>query len=200
MDLPIEDSSATFDTHADVVCSALDGCDGDVVAVGHSYGGIVLPLVAARHPVRHLVYLCAYAPDIGRSLSDQLRDDPDMLNRAVYTGLRPDALSRLAWVDFALARELMYADCDDATAHAAFERLRPHSPYANTVPCSLAEFPAMRYTSILCSEDRCLGAEWAKRVARDRLGAELVELPGSHSPFLSRPSALADVLLSVAEK
>jgi hypothetical protein len=41
--------------------------------------------------------------------------------------------------------------------------------------------------------------DWSKRIARDRLGADIVELPGSHSPFLSQPSALADVLLRLAE-
>jgi hypothetical protein len=40
--------------------------------------------------------------------------------------------------------------------------------------------------------------EWGKRVARDRFGADLIELPGSHSPFQSRPQALADVLLRIA--
>ena len=81
MDLPIEGGAASFDTHADVICSALDGCDGDVV-VGHSYGGVVIPLVAARRPVRHLVYVGACVPDIGRSLAHQLRDEPDMFNPA----------------------------------------------------------------------------------------------------------------------
>jgi hypothetical protein len=45
-----------------------------------------------------------------------------------------------------------------------------------------------------------LGLEWAKRVAHDRLGAEIIELPVSHSPFLSRPKALADVILRLAEQ
>jgi hypothetical protein len=52
---------------------------------------------------------------------------------------------------------------------------------------------------MICSEDQLLGYKWAKRVARDRLGAELVELPGSHSPFLSRPSVLAEELLRIAD-
>ncbi|MDT7764163.1 MAG: hypothetical protein QOC63_3583 [Mycobacterium sp.] len=94
---------------------------------------------------------------------------------------------------------MMYADCDERTANAAVKRLRPHSPYANTLPCSLTEFPAVSCTSVVCSDDRLIGLNWAKRVARDRLGAEILELPGSHSPFLSRPSTLADELLRIAE-
>src|SRR6267378_458729 len=78
MDLPSEDGAATFDTYADVVCAALDGRGDDVVLVGHSYGGNTVPLVAARRPLRHLVYLCAMIPDIGRSLFDQLSDDMEM--------------------------------------------------------------------------------------------------------------------------
>jgi hypothetical protein len=53
---------------------------------------------------------------------------------------------------------------------------------------------------VVCSDDRLLGVKWAKRIARDRLAAELVELPGSHSPLLSRPKALAEVVLRVAEE
>jgi pimeloyl-ACP methyl ester carboxylesterase len=55
MGLPTDDTSATCDTFADVICSALDERDDDVVVVGHSYGGFVIPLVAARRPPRHLV-------------------------------------------------------------------------------------------------------------------------------------------------
>ena len=124
MDLPIDDTSATFDDYADVVCTSLEGC-GDVVLVGHSLGSLAIPLVAARRPVRHLVYLCAYAPDIGRSLADQLASDPEMVNPAVNPGLKRDAYSRVLWADCALAQEFMYADCDEATAQAAISRLRP---------------------------------------------------------------------------
>jgi pimeloyl-ACP methyl ester carboxylesterase len=132
MDLPIEDCSASFDTYADVVCVALDECDDDVVLVGHSLGGQIIPLVAARRAVRHWAYLCAYVPDIGRSLADQLGDEPDMLNPACYAGLKTDTQSRVAWADSALARTLMYADCDEPTAEAAINRLRYPSPPMGT--------------------------------------------------------------------
>jgi hypothetical protein len=41
---------------------------------------------------------------------------------------------------------------------------------------------------------RLVNPDWSRRVARERLNANLVELPGSHSPFLSRPAGLAEVL------
>jgi hypothetical protein len=63
----------------------------------------------------------------------------------------------------------------------------------------LPEFPSVSCTYVVRSDDQLVGPEWSKRIARDRLGADLIELPGSHSPLLSRPSALADVLLRTAE-
>ena len=64
VDLPCEDSSATFDIYADVVCAAVDGHE-DVIAVGHSLGANTIPLVAARRPIRHLVYVCGVIPGVG---------------------------------------------------------------------------------------------------------------------------------------
>jgi pimeloyl-ACP methyl ester carboxylesterase len=139
MDLPSEDGSASFDTYADVVCAALDRCDDDVVVVGHSYGGHTIPLVAARRPVRHLVYLCALVPEIGRSLNDQLRDEPDMANPDWVKGLtEPDEQLRTRWVDLELLRALFFADCDDATPEAAAKWVRRSRPIRT--PC-LARCP-----------------------------------------------------------
>jgi hypothetical protein len=49
----------------------------------------------------------------------------------------------------------------------------------------------------VCSDDQILRPQWSRWTARERLGADLIELPGDHSPFYSRPSVLADVLLGL---
>jgi pimeloyl-ACP methyl ester carboxylesterase len=199
MDLPSEDGAATFDSYADVVCAALTGCDDDVVLVGHSYGGNTVPLVAARRPIRHLVYLCAMIPDIGRSLFDQLSDEPEMLNPAYEQGLSvPDEQLRQVWADLDIACAMFYGDCDEPTTKAALDRLRPQSAYPAIQPFSLTEFPGVKTTYVVCAEDQILRPEWSRQTARERIGAELIELPGDHSPFYSRPSVLADVLLGLA--
>src|ERR1700741_748343 len=102
-------------------------------------------------------------------------------------------------VDLNLARELLFADCDERTSDAAINRLGPQARYPYSAPLSLAEFPTVPCTSVICSEDQLVRPEWLKRVARDRLGADITDLPGSHSPFRSRPSALADVVLRLAD-
>lgn len=198
MELPLEDSAATFDDYADVVCAALEDCDDDVVLVGHSYAGNTIPLVAARRPVRHLVYLCAMIPDVGRSLVEQLADEPQMLNPKYEQGLSAvdDRLCQ-EWTDFGIARDVFYFDCDEQTAEAALSRLRPQSVNPAVFPFSLAEHPRVPTTYVVCSDDRMLRPEWSRHAVRERLNATLVEMPGGHSPMLSQPKVLADRLLGL---
>jgi pimeloyl-ACP methyl ester carboxylesterase len=147
------------------------------------------------------VYLCALVPEVGKNFYDQAVDEPDMVNLEYRKGCtEPDAQLRMRWVDFELLRALFYADCDDTAVQTAFKNIRPQSWHSATLPFSLSQFPSVPSTFVICSQDRMLGNDWAKRVARDRLGADLIEMPGSHSPFLSRPNALAAVLLGLAEK
>ncbi|MCV7230631.1 alpha/beta fold hydrolase [Mycolicibacterium komossense] len=200
-ELPSDDPAASFEDYADVVCAALDdGSAGDdVVLVGHSLGGHTIPLVAARRPVRHLVYLAALVPEIGRSLRDQMRADPEMLNRMSLQALsRPDEQRRNTWIDEELTCALIFGDAEAEAAHAAFARLRPQAlnPYASPFP--LAQFPLTDRTYVVCTGDQMVNPAWSRQVARERLDARLVELPGDHSPALSRPTDLADILLGVA--
>jgi hypothetical protein len=79
--------------------------------------------------------------------------------------------------------------------------LRPQSPRPLTEPTPLVEWPEAPQTVILTTDDRVLRTSWAVRAARDRLGGDdPVLLPGSHSPFLSRPVALAEVLAAESRR
>ena len=198
MDLPSDDPAATFETYADVVAGHLAAVDGDVILVGHSMAGPTIPLVPERHPVRRLVYLCAVAPNPGVTVAQQLADE-DILSHA-YMEIRGELLADgfTRWADPKKAHQFMYADCDPADAEAAIRRLRPQAVAPYAVPCSLDEFPDVPATYIACRDDRLVRREWSKWVAEDRLGAEFIDFPGGHSPFLSRPSELASVLDALA--
>jgi hypothetical protein len=67
--------------------------------------------------------------------------------------------------------------------------------YPATLPFSLDQFPATPATYVISSDDQMLRPRWSRHIAHDRLGVNIIELPGDHSPFLSRPSDLAELLL-----
>src|SRR3954453_11641615 len=77
-DLPCDDPAADTPDYARVVADALGGAD-DVVLVGHSLAGLAVPLVAAARPVRRLVLIAALLAAPGRSLIDQLKEEPGIL-------------------------------------------------------------------------------------------------------------------------
>jgi pimeloyl-ACP methyl ester carboxylesterase len=193
VDLPCDDPAATFDDYAGVVVASLPEDADDVVVVGHSLGGLTIPLVAARRPVRALVYVCALIAVPRRSMLDQMRAERIFLP-GYDAGIAAAEGGARRWVDFAIARERMYGDCSEADARWAFERLRPQATGAYRVPCSLDPLPAVPSTYVVCAEDGIVDPAWSRRAAPERLGVEPIELPGSHSPFLSRPAELADAL------
>ena len=198
MDLPCDDPAATFETYADVVARSLEGRD-DIVLVGHSLAGHTIPLVAARRELRHLVFLCALIAAPGRSFVDQLSAEPEMLLPRYVTGLSdPDEYGRRSWTDRSLATEIMYADCEPEDADLAFEALRPQAVAPYTAPCVLDALPPTQRSYIVCTDDRLVSPDWSRRASVERLGVDAIELPGSHSPFISRPTDLARLLHELA--
>jgi pimeloyl-ACP methyl ester carboxylesterase len=112
------------------------------VVVDHSLGGATAALVAAKRPVRHFVYLCAFPPESGRSLVEQWRSEPDSVNPDWDKGLsEPDPQLRTPRVDLDIARALFYADCDEQTVTAAFNRLRPSQLARSPHLARSANFP-----------------------------------------------------------
>jgi pimeloyl-ACP methyl ester carboxylesterase len=192
VDVRFDDPAASFEDHAATFAAALEECDDDVVAVGHSLGSYAFPWIVDRRPIRRQVYLCGVVAEPGRTFAE-LNREQRILNPAYPAGLaKVDGGTR--WVDFDLAREIFYSDCDDDVAEAAIPRLRIQAVSPMTQRCTFDRLPSVPASSIVCTDDRMVDPAWSRRVATERIGAQVVELPGGHSPFYSRPAALAEVL------
>ncbi|MBX6313503.1 MAG: alpha/beta hydrolase [Isosphaeraceae bacterium] len=188
VDLPFEDQSAGAARFAEAVLDAFAGIE-DLVLVGHSFAGLITPLVAARRPVQRLIFIHSLLPRPGLSVADQLAAEPDLFN--------PDMLATQGpwWEEEAIATRFLFHDCPAEVAHRAFARLRPmESQLAMTEVTPLEAWPGVPCAYILCTDDRTATPAWARRAARERLGVDPIEIPGGHCPFLSRPRQLAEVL------
>jgi pimeloyl-ACP methyl ester carboxylesterase len=194
VDLPCADPEAGNAAYAAVVVDALADAGEDVVLVGHSLGGLTIPLVAAARPVRRLAYLCALIPEPRQSLVDQLRAGEAIFVPGWDAAVGRDELKRSYWTDPEAAIAGMYGDCPRALAEDAVRRLRPQGRAASTEACPLAALPGAPSSYVLCRDDGAVSPDWSRRAARERLGVEAIELPGGHSPMLARPGELADIL------
>lgn len=190
-DLPTTEDRAGAASCAEVVVSAL-GDAGDVVVVGHSLGGMCVPVVASMRPVRRMVFLGAMVPVPGRVYGEYLAENPGALTFTLVPGTEPGPAG-LSWET---ARHNFYGDCGEEVARRAFAGLRPQAMTVFSERCPLDEWPAVPSTYILMTGDRAVGNDWSRSAAA-RIGADLVELAGSHSPFYSRPAELADVLVGL---
>ena len=190
-ELPSEDPELGLDDYAETIHRAL-GDANDVVVVPHSLGGLVGPVIANRRPLKALVYLNALVPEPGLSFGDQLSASEEQI--LVFEGGRAvDEQGRSHWPDPEATARIMYGDLSDEDARWAAERLRPQAQRSQT-EISPAPPDGLRTESIIGTNDRIVSPAWSRRVARERLGVEPIELPTGHFSMVSHPERLAEAL------
>jgi pimeloyl-ACP methyl ester carboxylesterase len=213
MDLPIDEPSTSLSNYTDVVIQSLQNVDDNVILVGHSMAGMIIPLVAMQRPISKIVFLAALLPQIGMSGLDQFYDEvnPNMLQEVSYKppeaslfeqlGDEPDMYNpasltmKQASQDEAVAREFCFHDCEPDVAYWAISKLRDMRSLSYlTEVTPLQTLPDLEYTYIVCKDDRIISPAWSKYAARKRLGVDAIELPGGHYPHISYPVQLAEVL------
>ncbi len=193
VDLPSSTPNAHAETYliddARDVAEVANGC-GPVVLVGHSYGGSVIteaaPFVEKLHG---LIYVAALLPTVGESSTDASRalGVRTALDDAIY--LEGDALFLRA----DLARGALYHDCDEEVANWALARLSSQTMASFRSPRASGDVDAPR-RYVLCDEDRAIDPTTQALMA-SRCG-DVVTLSSGHSPFLSRPASLVDLLVA----
>lgn len=187
VDLTVEEFAAGAARCAEVASHAFAQVD-DIVVVGHSIAGLIIPLLASTRSVRCLIFLHALLPRPGQSVVDQVTAQPDMFNPDLATITTP------FWEDEAVAVRFLLHDCQPEVAHDAFRRLRPEPGVLGREITPLQRWPDVPSAYIVCADDRIANPAWARRVARQRLGVAAIEIPGGHCPMLSRPKQLAEAL------
>lgn len=164
----------------------------DVVLVGHSYAGMILPGVAARVPgrLRQLVIVDGFVPDAGDSALAIL---PDRVAER-YRRLAADV--GMGWL-LPPEHPGLLGVTDDNLTETLGLRLTPHpfSTYEEptAVGCVAIGLPG---TFLLCSGWRTPFRPSASRA--DDLGWTVRDLAADHEVLLSAPTLLADELLEAA--
>lgn len=186
-DLPCEDESAGLAEFADAVVSAIGG-RGDLVVVGHSFGGFTAPLIAQRLPVTELVHLAAMIPAPGERPGDWWE----------HTGYKEAAREQAARDGGLTGHEDPFVSFWNGVprplAEEAERRSRGQSGASSASPWPLAAHPSVPTRVLACREDRFFPLAFQRRVARERLGIEIEEIPGCHCAMLSHPREVAAAL------
>jgi pimeloyl-ACP methyl ester carboxylesterase len=193
VDLPAGDDAAGWAEYADAVVAAARGV-AEPVLVAHSMGGFTAPLACDRLPVRLLVLLNAMIPRPGETGGRWWDATGQPAARAELAA----AQGRVVTDDVDVAVDFFHDVSDDVTAEATRRGgiAQSGTPFAQ--PWPLDRWPDVPTRVLAGRDDRLFPLEFQRRVARERLGLPVDDLPGGHLVALSRPVELADRLEAAA--
>jgi pimeloyl-ACP methyl ester carboxylesterase len=196
------DEEASIANRRETIVSAIE--PGDIL-VGHSGGGfdVTLAADATTDLIGHVIYLAAGLPREGRTYSEAttMRNredgefDADVGKMLGYLHFADDGA--MTFADFEGAWKYFYHDCDEQTARWAYEHLGAERFGDTSVtPVRVPRFwkADLPRSFVLCLQDRSM-PRWLADTVAARLGVEQLTIDASHSPFLSRPQELAELLV-----
>jgi pimeloyl-ACP methyl ester carboxylesterase len=159
------------------------------IVLAHSGAGPLLPAAARVLVACHQVWLAAWVPDPEASFVEEI-------DRHARDAFHPDWIGKDPTEDDAVAAAFLYHDCDEATLEWALSTRRlflPRGVYDQRL--SLA--PEIPSTYVVAAHDRTIRPAWQRRMARERLGVEPMEILSGHCPNVSQPDRLAEILVNL---
>ncbi|MFJ8111616.1 alpha/beta fold hydrolase [Streptomyces sp. NPDC096132] len=189
------------------------GRGGPVTVVAHSMGGTVLTRAAQQVPelVGHMVYLTAFMPasDVpalayiqsadneGELVGPSLRADPAVIGALRFDLASDDAAYRQQ------LRQAFFGDVDPAVADAALGLLSPDAPVGIALGATTLTrdgWGSIPRTYVTCAQDMAVRPAVQRRFITEADAAfpdnatSVVALDASHSPFLSMPDQVAEIV------
>ena len=170
---------------------AIDAAPGEVILVGHSWGGAVITEAGNNDKVRALVYVAAFAPSKNQSVTDILKDYPNPewfssvnVDSGGFWKLSPEGLGKFFAQDLTAVQTSVMAATQGPILPSVFGDKITESAWSNK--------PSWY---IVGANDRMIGADLEKQMAK-KIGAATFVLESSHVPMLSKPKEVSNVILA----
>jgi pimeloyl-ACP methyl ester carboxylesterase len=173
---------------------AIDREPGKVVLVGHSWGGTVITQAGASDKVSALVYVTAFAPDVGQSTAQLGKAYPPpqgfgylSSDAAGYLVLSEEGVRKHFAQDLPAGRTALMAATQGAIRASAFEQ-------------KVSEAAWKKHPSwfVLTEDDHMIPPAQQRDMAK-RIGAKVTSLPTSHVPQEVQPERVAEVILDAVK-
>jgi pimeloyl-ACP methyl ester carboxylesterase len=172
---------------------AIDRAGGDVILVGHSWGGFVITEVGVDPRVKALVHIAAFAPDKGETAASLGQSaTPTILSGFIQNANGYLTLSREG-VAKAFAGDLTQKEQDVvyAVQEPAFKKV-----FGDVA--TNAAWKTKPSWFVVSSEDNAINPDLEKRMAK-RANAKTTILKSSHVAMLSKPNEVLGVILDATK-
>jgi pimeloyl-ACP methyl ester carboxylesterase len=192
---PTPMATATLEKYADRICEIACAQSESVILAGHSMGGVAITQAAENCPkqIRALAYVCAFLPRNGDALMTWASQDPESMVNPHTTELQPDGTVRFKPE---YAREAFYLQCAEEDTAYAQARLVTQSPapFHAAVATTEERWGRIPRYYIECDRDRAITLKLQREMQKHSPCRQTFHLDTDHSPFLSTPEQLADLL------
>jgi pimeloyl-ACP methyl ester carboxylesterase len=168
--------------------------DGPAILVGHSYGGAVITEAGNDPKVAALVYIAAFAPDKGESVSTLIKDPPP--GAPVPPILPP--LDGYLLLDKAKFRASFAGDVDPEKASFMADSQVPWGVEALNGKISEPAWKSKPNWYLVTTDDKMIPPD-AQRSMSKRAGSTVVEVKGSHAVYVSQPKPVAALIVQAAK-
>jgi pimeloyl-ACP methyl ester carboxylesterase len=177
----------------DATKQALAKQNGRTVLVGHSWGGVVITEAGDDPKVSALVFVSAFAPDVGQSLATLASSGPPTEGAAA---IRPDAKGNL-YIDPKVFPSAVAADLPPQIAESLANSQLPLSHTAFETPVDKAAWRDNPTFYVISTEDKVIAPEVQKMFAA-RMHAQTTEVAGSHASLVTHAKEVAAVIEEAA--
>ncbi|WP_137821453.1 alpha/beta hydrolase [Pseudomonas sp. D(2018)] len=172
----------------------LNNQEGDVVLVGHSWGGTVISQAGADNKVRSLVYVAAFAPNAGQNTKELYNGYPSPRgvsqiapDKNGFLYLTPQGMATDFAQDVSREQAAVMAATQGPIRAAAFEE-----------KTSIAAWKGKQNWYVVASQDHMIQPDLQRDFAK-KIGASVTELDSSHVPQQSRPDEVAKVIIQAVQ-
>jgi len=191
----VQNQTLSLDSDVETTHNVLDIQDGPTILVGHSYGGVVITEAGSHERVAGLVYIAAFAPDAGESVNALIADPPP--GAPVPPILPPQ--DGFLFLDREKFAESFAADVPAELAAFMADSQVPWGVEALNGAVSEPAWRSKPSWYLVSTDDRMIPPP-AQRAMSERAGSTVVEAPGSHSIYVSKPQAVADLIAQAARE
>ena len=191
--IAVQNPLSSLAADVDAARRAIEAQTGPVILVGHSYGGVVITQAGVHPKVAALVYVAAFAPPKGESVSGLGKGQPAppwsgsiKADSGGYLSLTPEGIGKFFAQDLPAKESAILAATQGPTFGGAFDDKVTETAYS--------EKPSWY---VVAKQDRTIPPDLEMAMAK-AANAKITAVESSHVAMLSKPKEVAEVILAAA--